>query len=78
MEKQYSIISLIKNKTITLMILFLIKITRTLRVSALAWYVGGRLSYRHAKALLNFASGIQRYSIRLLQFITTPAQKRGN
>lgn len=38
MEKQHSIIFLIKNKTIALIVLFLMKITRTLRVRALAWH----------------------------------------
>lgn len=78
MEKQHSIIFLIKNRTIALMILFLMKITRTLRVHALAWYAGGKINHQHAKSLLNLASAINRLSIRLLRFVTTPALKRGN
>ncbi|QIX97287.1 hypothetical protein [Cedecea sp. FDAARGOS_727] len=78
MEKHYSIIFLIKNRTIALMILFLMKITRTLRVRALAWYAGGKINYQHSKSLLNLASAINRLSIRLLRFVTTPALKRGN
>jgi hypothetical protein len=49
MEKQHSIIFLIKNKTIALIVLFLMKITRTLRVRALAWYAGGRLTINTLK-----------------------------
>ncbi|MBS1207094.1 MAG: hypothetical protein H6R25_3993 [Proteobacteria bacterium] len=78
MEKQTPIIFLIKNKTIRLMILFLMKITRALRVRALAWYAGGKISYRHTKLLLIFACTMNRFSIRLLRCVTTPAHKRGN
>jgi len=78
MEKQHSIIFLIKNKTIALVVLFLMKITRALRVNALAWFAGGKINYRHAKALLNLASAIHRFSFRLLRFATPPALKRGN
>lgn len=78
MEKQHAIIFLIKNKIITLVVLFLMKITRTLRVHSLSWFAGGRITYRHAKALLNLASTIHRFSIRLLRFVTPPALHRGN
>ncbi|MFT2153651.1 hypothetical protein, partial [Klebsiella pneumoniae] len=60
-------------KTIALIVLFLMKITRTLRVRALAWYAGGKINYQHTKALLNLASAIHRFSIRLLRFISLPA-----
>ncbi|WP_154045671.1 hypothetical protein [Klebsiella variicola] len=73
MEKQHSLIFLIKNKTIALIVLFLMKITRTLRVRALAWYAGGKINYQHTKALLNLASATHHFSIRLLRFISLPA-----
>lgn len=76
MEKQPSIIFLIKNKTIAFMILFLMKITRALRVHALPWYARGKISYRYTKLLLIFASTMNRFSIRLLRFVTTPVHKR--
>lgn len=76
MEKQPSLIFLIKNKTIVLMTLFLMKITRASRIHALAWYAGGRISYRHTKLLLTFASTLNRFSIRLLRFVTTPVNKK--
>lgn len=78
MEKQISIIFLIKNKTIRLMILFLMKITRAVRVRALAWYAGGKISYRHTTLFLIFAGTINRFSIRLLRCVAVPVHKRGN
>ncbi len=77
MEKRHALIFLIKNKTIVLVVLFLMKITRILRVRALAGFAGGKINYRHTKALLNLASAIHRFSIRLLRFVTSPALKGG-
>ncbi|SCC67523.1 hypothetical protein [Kosakonia oryziphila] len=78
MEKQTPFIFLIKNKTTMLMILFLMKITRALRVRALAWYAGGKISYRHTKLLLIFACIMNRFSLRLLRCVITPVHKREN
>lgn len=77
MEKQHSLLFLIKNKALILMVLFLIGIARTARIRAFTGYFTGIITYRQTKKLLNFASDIHRISIRLLRFITPAVHKRG-
>jgi len=77
MEKQLSIIFLIKNKILCLMILFLMEMTRSLRTQALAWFVRGLITHRQTRKLLDIASTIHRFAIYMLRFVTPPARKRG-
>ncbi len=72
MEKRHSIIFLIKNKTIALIVLFLMKITAPF-ASVPGMVRRRKINYQHTKALLNLASAIHRFSIRLLRFISLPA-----
>jgi hypothetical protein len=72
MEKQHSLIFLIKNKTIALIVLFLMKITAPF--ASVPWHgTPEKINYQHTKALLNLASATHRFSIRLLRFISLPA-----
>lgn len=67
----------IKNKIICWVVLFLMKITRILRVNSMKWYTKEKISYTQTKAILDFASAINRISIRLLRFTKAPSLKKG-
>ena len=71
------VILLIKNKIIFGVVLFLMKITRILRVNSLKWYSKEKISYTQTKTILDFASAINRISIRLLRFTKAPSLKKG-
>jgi hypothetical protein len=71
------VILLIKNKIIFGVVLFLMKITRTLRVNSIKWYSKEQISYTQTKTILDFASAINRISIRLLRFTKAPSLKKG-
>lgn len=77
MKKAHAVILLIKNKIIIGIVLFLMKITRRLRVYCIKKYTAETLSYTQTKNLLDFASAINRIAIRLLRFIKAPSLKKG-
>lgn len=77
MKHNVPVIFLIKNKIIILLVLFLMKIARTLRVRGFAWYTAEKISYRNIKSLLGFASANNHFSIRLLRFTKVPSLNKG-
>jgi len=77
MKHNLPVIFLIKNKIIILLVLFLMKIVRTLRIHAFAWYAAEKINYRNITSILDFASAINRIAIRLLRFIKVPSLNKG-
>jgi len=71
----FFVVLFIKNKTIIIMVLFLMKIAKMLRLGGMRLYVDGKIGNKKIKLILNWAHIIHRFSLKLLRIVKVSTLK---
>jgi len=71
----FFVVLFIKNKTIILMVLFLMKIAKMLRLGGMRLYVDGKIGNKKIKLIFDWAYIIHRFSLKLLRIVKVSTLK---